>query len=156
MVFQHVCFSPDPLLRPGHGPFDPGSLLLTSISDTDPPRAFSSDVFPKATRVNAKTAAISCVPPNPAMRRLCTFALPYRTFCTRSQRFFPQRNLTIIQALGLACRSHRIFMRLAADARDCSLACSFMADKLDLPINKTGESDEHRRSQTRTRRGVVQ
>jgi hypothetical protein len=69
VVFQHVCFSPDPLLRLGHGPFDPGSLFLASISDTDPLRAFSSDMFPKATRANAKTAAISCVPPNPAMRR---------------------------------------------------------------------------------------
>jgi hypothetical protein len=68
-----MCFSPDPLLRLGHGPADPGSLLVTLISDTDPVRAFSAEMFRKATRANAKTAAISCVQPNPAMRRIARF-----------------------------------------------------------------------------------
>jgi hypothetical protein len=48
--------------------------------------------------------------------------------------------LSIIQALEPACPSHRIFKRLAADARDCSLACGFMADKLNLSINVTGDT----------------
>src|SRR5471032_582095 len=31
VVFQHMCFSPDPLVRLGHGPCDPGSVFLTVV-----------------------------------------------------------------------------------------------------------------------------
>src|SRR5471032_521822 len=64
VVFQHMCFSPDPLLRLGHGPFDLGSVLLRLTSDIDPLRPFRSEMFPKATRANAKTAVIASVARN--------------------------------------------------------------------------------------------
>jgi hypothetical protein len=60
-----MCFSPDPLLRLGHGPFDPGSVLVT-LTLTLIRCGRSARNVSKSYGANAKTAAMLCVQSNTA------------------------------------------------------------------------------------------